>query len=119
MFVSWASGFAVAGKMRGLGLPVWCLAEVDNYGVYDVIQKYIELVQKEGYEAHKKAIEIGKIAIAKPTLSENLASLLTEENCRQGMLQFWLHLKKVKYRRLLLKSVQVKIYSRTFVPYLQ
>ena len=82
------AAFAVAGKMRGLGLPVWCLAEVDNYGVYDVIQKYIELVQKEGYEAHKKAIEIGKIAIAKPTLSENLASLLTEENCRQGMLQF-------------------------------
>jgi hypothetical protein len=46
----------VTAKMRGFGLPVWCLAEVDNYGVYDVVQKYIELIQKELYEAQKKAV---------------------------------------------------------------
>jgi len=80
------AALAVTAKMRGLGLPVWCLAEVDDYGVYDVVQKYIELVQKEGNEAHKKAVEIGKIAIVKTTLPENLAVLL--ENCQKGMREF-------------------------------
>jgi len=79
---------AVAAKMCRLGLPVWCLAEVDDYGVYDVVQKYIELVQKEGKEAHKKAVEIGRIAISRTTLSENLAALLTGENCQKGMREF-------------------------------
>lgn len=79
---------AVTTKMRGLGLPVWCLAEVDDHGVYDVVQKYIELVQKEGNEAHKKAVEIGKVAIIIPTLPENLVDLLTGENCQKGMREF-------------------------------
>jgi hypothetical protein len=82
------AAIAVTAKMRGFGLPVWCLAEVDNYGVYDVVQKYIELIQKEGYEAHKKAVEIGKIATVKTTLPENLAALLTGENCQKGMCEF-------------------------------
>lgn len=82
------AAIAVNGKMRGLGLPVWCLNEVDENGVYDVVQKYIELVQKEGNEAHRKAVEIGKIAMAKKTLPENLANLLTIENCQQGMRKF-------------------------------
>jgi len=82
------AAIAVTAKMRRLGLPVWCLAEVDDYGVYDVVQRYIELVQKEGNEAHKKAVEIGKIVTVKTTLSENLAALLTEENCQKGMREF-------------------------------
>lgn len=79
---------AVTVRMRELGLPVWCLAEVDDHGVYDVVQKYLELVQKEGSEAHKKAVEIGKIAIVKTTLPENLADLLTGPNCQAGMREF-------------------------------
>ena len=82
------AAIAVTAKMRGLGLPVWCLAEVDDYGVYDVIQKYIELVQKEGNEAHQKAVEIGKVATVKTTLPENLAALLMGENCQKGMREF-------------------------------
>jgi hypothetical protein len=82
------AAIAVVTKMRGLGLPVWCLVEVDDYSVYEVVQKYIELVQKEGNEAHKKAVEIGKIAIVKTTLTENLASLLTGEKCQNGMREF-------------------------------
>ena len=80
------AAIAVTVKMRGLGLPVWCLAEVDDYGVYDVVQKYIELVQKEGNEAHKKAVEIGKVSTVKTTLPENLAALL--KNCQKGMREF-------------------------------
>ena len=82
------AAIAITTKMRGLGLPVWCLAEVDSNGVFDVVQKYIELVQKEGNEAHKKAVEIGKIAIVKTTLADSLSALLTSENCQNGMREF-------------------------------
>jgi len=79
------TAIALTAKMRGLSLPVWCLEEVDTIGIFDVVQKYIELVQKEGNEAHKKAVEIGKIASAKPSLADNLHALLTSDNCQKGM----------------------------------
>jgi len=82
------AAIAVTAKMRGLNLPVWCLEEVDTVGIFDVVQKYIELVQKESPEDHKKAVEIGKIASAKPSLAESLSDLLTSENCQQGMLEY-------------------------------
>lgn len=82
------AAIAVAAKMRGLGLPVWCLAEVDDCGVYDVVQDYIELVQKEGSEAQKKAVEIGRDARIERTLPENLAAFLTALNCQRGMKEF-------------------------------
>jgi hypothetical protein len=74
--------------MRGLNLPVWCLEEVDTIGIFDMVQKYIELVQKEGNEAHKKAVEIGRIASAKPSLADSLFALLTSENCQKGMREY-------------------------------
>ncbi len=79
------AAMAVTAKMRALNLPVWCLEEVDTSGVFDVVQMYIELIQKEGDAAHKKAIAIGKIASIKPALADNLLSLLTNENCQSGM----------------------------------
>ncbi len=82
------AAIAVTAKMRGLNLPVWCLEEVDTVGIFDVVQKYSELVQKEGNEAHKKAVEIGKIASAKPSLADNLFALLTSENCQEGMRKY-------------------------------
>ena len=82
------AAIVVSTKMRGLNLPVWCLEEVDTVGIFDVVQKYIELVQKEGNEAHKKAVEIGRIASAKPSLADNLFALLTSENCQKGMREY-------------------------------
>lgn len=82
------AAISVMAKMRGFGLPVWCLEEVDDAGVFDLVRKYIELVQKEGDEAHKKAIEIGKIASAKPSIINNLSSLLTSDNCQKGMREY-------------------------------
>jgi len=82
--------------MRSLGLPVWCLEEVDTIGIFDVVQKYIELIQKEGNEAHKKAVEIGKIASAKPSLGANLYSLLTSDNCQKGMRKYLLSFEEGK-----------------------
>jgi hypothetical protein len=86
----------VATKMRQLGLPVWCLFEIDDFGVYDVIEKYTDLVQKEGKETHQKAIEIGRIAIAKPNLGDNLSALLTKENCQRGMREYLAHFESGK-----------------------
>lgn len=78
----------VETKMRLLGLPVWVLSEVDDYGVYDIVEKYITLVQKEGKEAHQVAIEIGKVAEVKTNLGDNLHALITKVNCKKGMLEF-------------------------------
>lgn len=82
------AAIVVSTKMRGLNLPVWCLEEVDTVGIFDVVKKYIELVQKEGNEAHKKAVEIGSIASAKPSLADSLLALLTSENCQKGMREY-------------------------------
>jgi len=71
-----------------LGLPIWCLAEIDNYCVFDVIEKYMDLVPSEGKDIHKKAMEIGTIAIAKPSIGDTLATFLTKENCQKGMREF-------------------------------
>lgn len=79
---------AVTKKMRALNLPVWCLEEVDTEGVFDVVQRYIDLVQKEGKETHRAAIEIGKIASSRPLLADNLSKLLTSENCQKGMREY-------------------------------
>ncbi|MFA6223849.1 MAG: hypothetical protein WC647_16205 [Desulfomonilaceae bacterium] len=82
------AAIAVSTKMRGLNLPVWCLEEVDTVDIFGVVQKYIELVQKEGNEAHKKAVEIGKIASVNPSIADSLFTLLTSENCQNGMRKF-------------------------------
>lgn len=79
---------AVETKMRLLGLPVWVLSEIDDYGVYDIVEKYITLVQKEGKEAHQVGIEIGKVAEVKSNLGDNLHALITKENCKKGMFEF-------------------------------
>ncbi len=79
---------AVKNKMQALRLPVWSLKEVDNAGVYDFVDKYIELIQKEGKEAHKVALSIGSAALIKTSLGDNLAELLTTERCQEGMKSF-------------------------------
>lgn len=79
---------AVAKKMREMQFPVWCLEEIDGSGAYNMIRKYIELVQSEGKTAHGKAVEIGKAAATKPALAGNLAALITKENCQKGMREY-------------------------------
>lgn len=78
----------IKNKIQQLKLPVWSLEYVDDYGVYDVLKKYIHLVQSEGPDAHRIATEIGKIAINKYALAENLEKLLTPDNCQKGMKAF-------------------------------
>ena len=45
-------------------------------------------MQKEGNEAYKKAVEIGRLASNKPYLINNLSELLTSEMCQKGMREF-------------------------------
>lgn len=82
------AGSLIKSKMKGLGYPVWCLEDVDTAGVFDLVKKYISLVQSEGDKSHDIANEIGKIAIQRPSSPENLKNLLTQDNCRSGMEQF-------------------------------
>lgn len=79
---------AVKNKMQALRLPVWCLKEVDDAGVYDFVEKYIELIQKEGKDAHKVALSIGAAALIKTSLGTSLSELLTTEKCQEGMRLF-------------------------------
>ena len=85
------AGSLIQAKMREFVYPVWTLEEVDNTGVYDIVKKYIELVQSDGKAAHDIAIDIGKIAIQRKSSAQNLSSLLTSENCQKGMSLFLEH----------------------------
>ena len=94
------AGSLIKSKMRNLLYPVWCLESVDNYGVYDLVKKYIELVQSDGDKAHDIANDIGKIAIKRPSSGANLKLLLTVDNCREGMQQYLHHFKGGKLLNL-------------------
>lgn len=94
------AGSLIKSKMRSLIYPVWCLKDVDACGVYDLVKKYIELVQSDGDKAHDIANDIGKIAIQRPSSGANLKSLLTADNCREGMLQYLHHFKGGKLLNL-------------------
>ena len=82
------AGSLIKNKMRNLVYPVWVLEDVDTYGVYDLVKKYIDLVQSDGEKAHDIANEIGKISIQRPSSADKLKLLLTTENCREGMEAF-------------------------------
>jgi hypothetical protein len=82
------ASISVGKKMQELGLPIWALQQVDENGIYDVIEKYITLVQKEGAEAQTIAIEIGKIAGAKSRLGDDLQLFITKENCQKGIREY-------------------------------
>lgn len=82
------AAICVKNRMQLLGLPIWSLEEVDDHGVYDIVKMYIDLVQKEGTEAHKIAITIGAAARNKPSLAEQLHNLINIENCQNGMRLF-------------------------------
>lgn len=85
------AGSLIQAKMREFVYPVWTLEEIDNAGVYDIVKKYIALVQSDGVSAHNVAKEIGEIAIQRKSSAQNLAALLSAENCQKGMSLFLEH----------------------------
>lgn len=78
----------LGSRMQSFGYPTWSLEYVDNSGVYDIVKKYIALVQSAGNVTHSIAIEIGNTFMHKPTLIENLKALLTADKYRDGMTVF-------------------------------
>ncbi len=79
----------VNANIKNLKLPVWCLEYVDDCGAYDILTRYIELIQEQDNKnVHAKAIELGKIYQNKPAIAQNLKSLITYENCQNGMRLF-------------------------------
>lgn len=81
----------IQAKMRDFVYPVWTLEEVDNTGVYDIVKKYIALIQSDGKAAHTIAIEIGKIGMQRSSCGDHLQALLTADNCLNGMSLFIQH----------------------------
>ena len=79
------AGSLILAKMREFAYPVWCLADVDTSGVYDLVKMYMELVQNTGDKQHDIANNIGKIAMQRPSSAANLQALLTADNCIKGM----------------------------------
>lgn len=90
------AGTLIQAKMRELVYPVWCLEEVDDFGIFDIIKKYIALVQSNGQEAHDIANDIGKIARQRPASAKNLMQLLTADSCQRGMSLFLEHFENGK-----------------------
>ena len=82
------ASIAIGKKIASIGLPIWTLDCLDDDDVYAIVQKYIDLVQKEGSEAQKIAIEIGKSAQEQTSLGDSLASLISENNCQLAMRKF-------------------------------
>lgn len=85
------AGSLIQVRMRDMVYPVWTLEDVDNTGVYDIVKKYLTLVQSDEKEAHNSAIDIGNIAMQRKTSAENLKNLITAENCQKGMMLFLEH----------------------------
>ena len=90
------AGTLIQAKMREFVYPVWCLSEVDSLGVFDIVKKYIALIQSDGKVAHDIANDIGKIALQRPSSAKSLMSLLTEDNCQKGMATFIEHFEEGK-----------------------
>ena len=76
------AGSLIKNKMKALIYPVWALEDVDDYGVYDLVKKFIELVQCDGDKAHDIANEIGKNEdgsdIELPTTDKTIKGAITE-----------------------------------------
>ena len=90
------AGTLIQAKMRELVYPVWCLEEVDDFGIFDIIKKYIALVPSNGQEAHDIANDIGKIVRQRPASAKNLMQLLTADSCQRGMSLFLEHFENGK-----------------------
>ena len=83
------AGDAIRRKMSDVGMPVWALSKADMFGVYDVVEKYITLVQQEGLDAQNTAIEIGRLAQTRDALGDSLKKLITNnDNYQKGILAF-------------------------------
>lgn len=82
------AGVKIQQKMRGFGFPIWCLKEVDSAGVFNLVELFINFVQSSGSEQHDIATKIGRIAIRKPEVHQNLRDLLCSQQCQNGIQRF-------------------------------
>lgn len=79
------AGTRILVKMRERRFPVWCLEDVDTAGVFDLVKKYIELVQSSGDKAHDIAKQIGEIKLNREAVALHLKELLMKDNCKKGI----------------------------------
>lgn len=83
-------------KMKGFSFPIWCVKYILNddslsEDVKKTIDAYIGIANTANSNQDTEnslAEQIGKLVIEKPILSDDLAQLLTSENCQKGMLAY-------------------------------
>ena len=86
----------VQNAMQRLGMPLWCLREVDESAIYAVLEQYLSFVKAQGQAVQQIMSDIGKSALDDAGLGDSLRKFLTEDNCRQGMLLFLKHFEEGK-----------------------
>ena len=86
-------------SMKRLSFPIWCvkyvLSDVEHVAptkvLSDVIDNYCNIANtangNKGTES-ELAAAIGKAVLDAPVISDDLASILTSDNCRNGMLAY-------------------------------
>ncbi|MDR3185739.1 MAG: hypothetical protein LBU04_02855 [Christensenellaceae bacterium] len=86
-------------KLRSFVFPIWTLKEIsDNLAIHEIIDKYLGVVNNQNYEDGKKTEPeivkaIGAELCREPTLVDTLQSLVTADNCREGMKKYLLSYK--------------------------
>ena len=86
-------------SMKRLAFPIWCIKSVlpqiehvaPSEVLAEIIDNYCNIANtangNKGSES-EIAADIGKAVIAKPVIVDDLASIITNENCRNGMLAY-------------------------------
>lgn len=90
----------VRSKMKELAFPIWCVKEileteslsVTNIIIEELIISYWGLANSNNLSSKTSemniALNIGKLCLANPTASDDLARLITKEYCKKGMVSY-------------------------------
>ncbi len=81
----------IAATLQNFHFPLWCIKNIFS----DITLKSNPQVILKAIEAYSRILEdddavfkIGTLVISSPDLSDDLANLLTEENCQKGFMRY-------------------------------
>ncbi len=89
-------------KMKELSFPIWCLKFIiDDFNlkstkqeISELIDKYVGIANNVNFGVSKSdtdiALEIGALCIKSPDVSDDMALIISKENCTKGM-DIYLH----------------------------
>lgn len=80
----------IRSKLKELNYPIWCLKQIDTYGLEEFIDKLLALANPsvKGDRTAEIAAAIGRMSLQAETASQNLAKLMTVDNAAKAMNEF-------------------------------